>query len=69
MTVSSRAFTYLALVNCLKATAEARHYKARGRRLDARGLGGIKLFDNPLEQKQEIRWNGLRRLLLLNIHR
>lgn len=34
--------------------------------VDERDSVAIKLFDNPLEQKQAM-WNGLRRLLLLNI--
>ncbi|WP_262259725.1 DUF3418 domain-containing protein, partial [Escherichia coli] len=34
--------------------------------VDERDSVAIKLFDNPLEQKQAM-WSGLRRLLLLNI--
>ncbi len=34
--------------------------------VDERDSVAIKRFDNPLEQKQAM-WNGLRRLLLLNI--
>ncbi len=69
MTVSSRA-VYISgvLVNCRKATSRsaATKVKAWPALVDERDSVAIKLFDNPLEQKQAM-WNGLRRLLLLNI--
>ncbi len=69
MTVSSRA-VYISgvLVNCRKATQKRGNYKVKAwpALVDERDSVAIKLFDNPLEQKQAM-WNGLRRLLLLNI--
>ena len=55
--------------SCRKATEQKRgNYKVKAwlALVDERDSVAIKLFDNPLEQKQA-KWNGLRRLLLLNI--